>query len=257
MVEHAASMLGSRDTLWLAGGQREGIKPLTKRLGGLGFSGAEVRRIKRRTRVIVARRDDSPRVAPALDDLQERFEVKVGAHTATCVTLPGVFSHGRLDPGSALLIKVLVEQRPKAGRTVDLGCGGGVLSAAVALARPKARVAAVDVHAVAVEATRRTASTNGLDGRIDVHHLTASEAAATFGSRTDLVVTNAPFHDGRDTDRSLMTQFAIAARGLLRPGGRLLLVANRHLPYTALLTETFGRVYVAASDGRYVVYDCR
>jgi len=256
MVSQAAAMLSPGAALWLAGGQREGIKPLVKRLGKLGFGMTEVRRIKRRTRVVVARRDDSPRQAPALDAMEERFEAQVGNHTATCVTLPGVFAHGRLDPGTKLLIGVLVAQRPKAGRTVDLGCGCGVLSAAVALARPKAQVTAVDLNAVAVEAARRTVTANGLQDRIDVRHLTAEEASQTLGARHDLVVTNAPFHDGHDTDRGLMTEFAQAARQLLRPGGRLLLVSNHHLPYGPLLSDIFGKVERAAGDGRYVVYSC-
>lgn len=256
MLAHAAATLPPGAALWVVGGQREGIKPLVKRLPGFGLDDIEVRRIKRRMRVVRATRSEETPQAPSLDRLEERFELMVGRNKATCVSLPGVFAHGRVDPGTQLLVSVLVDRRPKAGRTVDLGCGCGALSVATALARPKAAVSAVDIHAVAVEATRRTIAANALDGRVEVFHRTAMEAAAEFGGRHDLVVTNAPFHDGQQTDRGLMIQFATAARQLLRPGGQLLLVANHHLPYPAVLTELFGRVGRAAGDGRYVVYHC-
>jgi 16S rRNA (guanine1207-N2)-methyltransferase len=43
-----------------------------------------------------------------------------------------------------------------------------------------------------------------------------------------------------------------AAR-LLRPGGRLFLVANRFLRYGDLIRETFGNVATAYADNRYHV----
>ena len=256
MLAQAAALVPQDAWVWIVGGQREGIKPLAKRLGKFGFDEVQVRRIKRRMRVLRVRLMQPPSCPPRLDALAERFPMVVGRSQVECISLPGVFAHGRLDPGTELLISVLVNKRPKAGRTVDLGCGCGALSVAVALARPKATVWAVDIHAVAVEAAQQTVAANGLDERIQVFHRTAMEAAEELGGRHDLVVTNAPFHDGQQTDPSLMTQFAQAARQLLRPGGQLLLVANHHLPYAAVLSEVFGRVERAAGDGRYVVYRC-
>lgn len=45
-------------------------------------------------------------------------------------------------------------------------------------------------------------------------------------------------------------RFIAVAAQALRPGGQLLLVANRHLPYEQVLNESFGQVRVAAErDG--------
>ena len=58
-------------------------------------------------------------------------------------------------------------------------------------------------------------------------------------SLLDAVVMNPPFHVGRDADPALGAAFIRAARRMLAPNGSLWLVANRHLPYDAALTEHF------------------
>src|SRR5690606_2894530 len=55
----------------------------------------------------------------------------------------------------------------------------------------------------------------------------------------DLVIMNPPFHQGHATEPGLGQTMIKAASQALRGGGRLLLVANRGLPYEAALTEGF------------------
>jgi len=77
----------------------------------------------------------------------------------------GVFSHGQLDPGTAVLLRET--QPPTAGDTfLDLGCGYGVLACALALARPQVEVWAVDVNERALQLTRRNAERLRAGGRI-------------------------------------------------------------------------------------------
>ena len=63
----------------------------------------------------------------------------------------------------------------------------------------------------------------------------------------DFVVSNPPFHALTQADRpDLGRAFIAAAAAALRSGGRLLMVANRHLPYEAELAAQFGAVRVLA-----------
>lgn len=160
---------------------------------------------------------------------------------------PGVFAWDRIDPGSALLMQHLP---PLAGRGADLGCGIGVLARAVLAVPAVTELTLVDLDRRAVDAARR----NIADPRArflwaDLRHPAASLAGLDF------IVTNPPFHDGGAEDRALGQAFVRRAANLLRRGGRLLLVANRHLPYEAVLKASFRSVALKVEAGGYKVYE--
>ncbi|MEM9551896.1 MAG: methyltransferase, partial [Pseudomonadota bacterium] len=69
----------------------------------------------------------------------------------------------------------------------------------------------------------------------------------------DAVITNPPFHTGRVADPDLGRAFIISAARLLRPKGALWLVANRHLPYEATLSDHFGQVQEISGTGSFKV----
>lgn len=79
----------------------------------------------------------------------------------TMLTDRGVFSHGHVDTGTALLMR---EAPPPAasGDLLDLGCGSGPLALAMAMRSPGATVWAVDPNERARDLTRRNAARNGL-----------------------------------------------------------------------------------------------
>ena len=71
----------------------------------------------------------------------------------------------------------------------------------------------------------------------------------------DFIVSNPPFHTQSRADRpDVGRRFIAVAAEALKPGGRLFLVANRHLPYEAVLNASFGQVRVAGEgDGFKVI----
>jgi 16S rRNA (guanine1207-N2)-methyltransferase len=73
----------------------------------------------------------------------------------------GVFSPGRLDPGTRLLLDE-VPPPPQAGDLLDLGCGYGPLACVLAARSPGATVWAVDVNERALELCERNAAKAGL-----------------------------------------------------------------------------------------------
>lgn len=163
-------------------------------------------------------------------------------------TQPGVFSWDRVDAGSGLLLSLLPAMK---GRGADLGCGAGVLSGAVLKSPAVTRLDLIDLDRRAVEAARR----NVEDPRAVFHWADAREAPALEG--LDFVVSNPPFHDGGAEDRALGQAFLRRAHQVLRKGGVLWLVANRHLPYEGVLTPLFARSELKANRGGFKVYEAR
>ena len=80
----------------------------------------------------------------------------------TMVTDRGVFSHGHVDTGTALLLRE-APAPATSGNLLDLGCGSGPLALALALRSPNATVWAVDPNERARDLTARNASRNGLE----------------------------------------------------------------------------------------------
>ena len=160
-------------------------------------------------------------------------------------TLPGIFSADGPDRGSVLLAAALPAKL--SGKVADLGAGWGYLSRAI-LDRPGVkRLDLVEAEADALDCAR----VNITDPRARFHWADAT----TFRPDTllDAVVMNPPFHAGREADPGLGAAFIRAARRMLAPNGSLWLVANRHLPYDAVLSESFLLHEDVAGDGGFRV----
>lgn len=159
---------------------------------------------------------------------------------------PGIFSWDRVDPGTALLASTLP---PLEGKGIDLGCGIGILAHAVLASPGVTRLALIDIDRRAIEAARRNVD----DARADFAW--GDVRQGTGQSKLDFVVANPPFHDAGLEDRSLGQAFIREAAAILRRGGRLYLVANRHLPYEAVLADLFRQTACAAEDHGFKVLE--
>ena len=64
-------------------------------------------------------------------------------------------------------------------------------------------------------------------------------------------------HDGGGEDKTLGQAFIASAAAALRKGGLLWIVANRHLPYEAILAESFAKVRLVEEGGGYKVFEAK
>jgi 16S rRNA (guanine1207-N2)-methyltransferase len=151
------------------------------------------------------------------------------------VSAPGVFGWDKIDKGSALLAESLDARI--VGRVADFGAGWGYLSRELLKRCPGiAKLDVVEAEQAALAAARRN-----LAGREDVaiafrwHDVAVEPGLGLY----DWVITNPPFHEGKADDPDLGRAFIKAARRALAPKGRMLLVANRHLPYEPAISAAF------------------
>jgi 16S rRNA (guanine1207-N2)-methyltransferase len=165
------------------------------------------------------------------------------------ISYPGVFSHGRLDDGTALLLETLATQG-LSGSTLDVGCGAGIVSAV--LARTGLQVTAVDISATAQAASMETLAANRLSATV-----LAGDLYAPVSGRFDLIVSNPPFHDGLQRTTTISERLILEAPKYLRDNGRLILVANQGLPYADWLKQAFRQVEVLAENRRFRIWQGR
>ncbi len=227
-------------SLWLAGANRE---------GGRGIGGQ-----------VESVLDVPPRLVDRLGRAslwQCRLPVTASAHRdfwqveqyarLAIHSLPGVFGHRGVDAGSALLLEAAAELTI-AGRVLDFGCGAGLLGAVIASrGRPDALVL-IDSDALAVASARRTLQANAVAGEV-----LPSDGWSQVSGRFDWIISNPPFHRHGQPSLDTVSAMIAGAGDHLHSGGRLLLVANRHLPLERVLAEHASAVEETAASKHFKV----
>lgn len=225
----------------------EGAKSLEgdlKRLAGLGGMLS-----KHHCRVAWSR-IDAGTVDVALLDAWSALDAPRAIADGRFVSRPGVFAWDRIDAASALLAAHL--PRDLAGRAADLGCGYGYLSAELLARCPG--IVSLDLYeaeARALDLARRNLADARVPTAFHWHDVTAGLSA-----RYDVIVANPPFHaQGRADRPDIGRAFIAAASDALDAGGRLWLVANRHLPYEDALDARFAAVRTVAQANGFKVIE--
>ena len=130
----------------------------------------------------------------------------------------GVFSAGRVDPGTVALLRALPPL--PAGDIMDLGCGYGPIACALARRAPSCTVWAVDVNRRALALTEANARALGLRNvRVAAPDDVPDEV------RLAALVSNPPIKVGNDALHEMLQRWL----GRLRADGEAWLVVHRHL----------------------------
>ena len=228
----------------IAGGKEDGIKPLVKTLARLGLSAEHMPKYHG-----VAVWFERPADADAAIAALARPPVTI---EGGFVTAPGMFSHERPDEGSELLASRLPTDFD--GNAADLGAGWGYLSAMLAEKSPRVnRIDLFESDHAALEAAK--ANLARLHPQLQARYFWQDLAREEIRERYDLVIMNPPFHQGQAhaAEPQLGQAMIRAAHTALRGGGRLLMVANRGLPYETALSGLFRESGETCRNARFKV----
>lgn len=244
--------LASGGDLIIAGANRAGAKSViadTKAV--FGEPVASGYRQKHRIALFARAGDDPPLPSWAGKDgvvpgSWQRFAVEARGLSLKLETQPGVFAGDRLDAGTSLLLEHLAV--PDGGRVLDVGCGAGIIGV-LAHRLGAAEVDLVDANLLAVETAARNLRRLAVPGRA----LASDVYDAVAGERYDLVVSNPPFHRGKEVDTAVADRLIDEAPAHLRPGGSLVIVANAFLAYGKRMAHVFHHVETIAATRQYQV----
>jgi 16S rRNA (guanine1207-N2)-methyltransferase len=134
-------------------------------------------------------------------------------------TSNGIFSPERIDAGTQVLLANTPEP-PPGGDFLDLGCGWGPISLALAIQSPHATVWAVDVNDRALDLVRRNADSIGIT---NINAVRPEDVPADVAFRT--IRSNPPIRVGKDELHGMLTHWLPR----LEPESDAWLVVQRNL----------------------------
>lgn len=160
-------------------------------------------------------------------------------------TVSGVFSVGRVDKGSYLLVeKCIVED---GFRVLDLGCGYGVVGIVIG-GIFDCEVVLTDVNKRAAYISKKNAKKNNVEVKV-----VRGDMYEKVDGLFDTILFNPPQHAGKDLCMEMISK----SEKYLKSGGLLQVVARHNKggkSFALKMEEVFGNVRDIAKKGGYRVY---
>ena len=156
---------------------------------------------------------------PEVASARRTIEVSLADGTFRIQTDTGVFSHGRVDAGTKVLL-MEAPALPAQGTFLDLGCGAGPMAMTMARRSPQSSVWAIDVNERARQLTRDNATSLMLTN-VTVSSPDDVPQELLF----DVIWSNPPIKAGKKELHDLLTRWLER----LTPQGVAVLVVNKNL----------------------------
>ncbi len=192
---------------------------------------------------------DQPVEAFTQSDWVKTYQINVNNTELQICSLPGVFSYGELDKGSELLLQNLPDKM--VGNVLDFGCGAGVIACYILKKHPQLLVDLVDINAFALASAKLTLLANNLQGNVF-----PSNVFSQIKAKYNILLSNPPFHSGRNTDYTAAEAFINQSYEHLKPDGILSIVANKFLNYESLLVKAFANLKIEQENNKFKVLSC-
>nr|WP_263314311.1 class I SAM-dependent methyltransferase [Mammaliicoccus sp. Marseille-Q6498] len=164
----------------------------------------------------------------------------------------GVFSKGKIDFGSDLLVTTFLNINPPGPKKkiLDVGCGYGPIGLMCAKVLPHSEITLVDVNERAIELAKDNKKSNNIDNaEVKVSNCLDAVSNETF----DFVLTNPPIRAGKDVVHRILEQ----SDDVLLSGGELWVVIQKKQGMPSAkkkMQDVFGNAEtIEKSKGYYIL----
>ncbi|WP_372627085.1 methyltransferase [Arsukibacterium sp.] len=196
------------------------------------------------------------RCQPKQGKLQPQFPLQwpLADTDFTLVNHANVFAREKLDLGARFLLQHL-PQDTAGQRIIDLGCGNGVLGLVILAQQPDCKLVFTDESYMAVASAQANIELNLANSISNAEFVVDDCLASQPDQSADQIICNPPFHQQHTVTTHIATQMFAQAKRVLKRGGRLRIVANRHLNYQQQLQRLFGHCQQLAANPKFVILE--
>ncbi len=247
MLEYNLQLLGKKypGVKLIAGGMVKYMPISMVRLVEEYFTDVTTSLAKKKARLIYgtsASNKENPTVFPKSYKTDDELEV---------VSYPGVFSSDHLDIGSRFLLQHIPKGRT--GTILDLGCASGILGLAAKKYNPECNVVLTDESYLAVNSAKESFKRNNLEGTFKTMDVLKDYPTDSV----DVILCNPPFHEANRVLTDIAVQMFKQARTVLKRGGTLFVVANKHLGYHKKLRSIYHNLTKVAENEKFIIFSVR
>jgi 16S rRNA (guanine1207-N2)-methyltransferase len=176
-------------------------------------------------------------------DLETTFTAELRDIEADFVAAEGLFSSGKLDEGTRILLENIGLEKPD--KVLEVGCGYGPISVFLSK-KYDANLFLSDDNARAVKYASKNLENNGVE---DFKLKTADCLDGFQDEKFDVIVSNPPTHQGRGVTDKVFEQ----SYEKLNEGGELWLVYNQNMKCEEQLRRKFQKVDKITCEENFLV----
>ena len=176
-----------------------------------------------------------------------------------------LFSARKLDFGTTFLLEnfpKLEINEEETCKVVDFGCGNGIISLFLAKKYPENQdmnLILIDESSMAIDSAIQSFDKNEEEETISkrCEFVNGSNFEKLENDSVDYIVSNPPFHQEFAINQEITQNMLEDAYRVLKAGGEIIIVANRHLKYHGKIQKVFGNYKNVASNPKFVVLSAK
>ena len=213
---------------------------------------------RKKSRLIFSQVDSANQQANKVSPYPTTWPLTLANNTSVSVfNHANVFSRQSLDIGARFMLQHMLVKDGE--RVVDLGCGNGVLGMNALAMAENIAVTFVDESFMALQSASENVAHNFPERAASCRYIASNCLESLLNdddiAQVDRILCNPPFHQQNAITDHIAWQMFSESKSLLRRGGHLIVVANRHLGHHDKLKRIFGGYTVLASDKKFVILD--